>query len=85
LGADQKDCNSSGIFSLFSLKGKTAIVSGGISGIGLAIVEVLADVGANVAILYHKNREEAIESARTIGQWSGVKMNPAYSMESVNS
>jgi sorbose reductase len=73
LGADQNDRNSSGILSLFSLKGKTAIVSGGTGGIGLAIVEVLADAGANVAILYHKNSKEAIESARIIEQRYGVK------------
>ena len=71
LDADQNRGLSSGILSLLTLKGKTAIVSGGTGGIGLAIVEILADVGANVAILYHRNKD-AIESAR-IEQRHGVK------------
>ncbi len=36
---------------MFDVKGKSVIVTGGASGIGLAIVEVLAEHGARVAIL----------------------------------
>ena len=72
LGTDQNGRVPSDLLSLFSLKGKTAIVSGGTGGIGLAIVEILADAGANVAILYHRNKD-AIESARTIEQRYRVK------------
>ncbi|KIN08589.1 hypothetical protein OIDMADRAFT_153063 [Oidiodendron maius Zn] len=72
LGTDQNGRVPSELLSLFSLKGKTAIVSGGTGGIGLAIVEILADAGANVAILYHRNKD-AIESARTIEQRYRVK------------
>lgn len=38
------------IKSLFSLKGKTAIVSGSGAGIGYAVVQAFAEAGANVAI-----------------------------------
>jgi sorbose reductase len=42
--------------SLFSLLGRTAIVSGvATSGIGYAIAEILAEAGADVAILYNRN------------------------------
>lgn len=38
------------VMSLFSLKGKTAIVSGSGAGIGYAVVQAFAEAGANVAI-----------------------------------
>ena len=38
------------ISSLFSLKGKTAIVSPSGAGIGYAVVQAFAEAGANVAI-----------------------------------
>ncbi|KAH3666280.1 hypothetical protein OGAPHI_004469 [Ogataea philodendri] len=40
-------------FSLFSLKGKVAIVSGASKGIGLAVAEAYASAGAEVALLYN--------------------------------
>ncbi len=42
-----------------SLKGKTAIVTGGSRGIGRAIVLMLAGQGCNVAFNYHKSAEAA--------------------------
>lgn len=42
-----------------SLKGKTAIVTGGSRGIGAAIVEKLAANGADVAVIYAGNVEAA--------------------------
>ncbi len=50
------------IFPLFSLKGKTAIISGAGAGIGLAVARGLAEAGANVAIWYHSNKNALTRS-----------------------
>lgn len=47
------------------LEGKTAIVTGGSRGIGKGIALALAKAGADVAILYRMNKEEAI---KVVGQ-----------------
>ncbi|KAL7925535.1 hypothetical protein ACQKWADRAFT_284309 [Trichoderma austrokoningii] len=60
------------VLPLFSLKGRTAIVSGAGAGIGLAVVEAFAEAGANVAIWYNSNKQ-AEESAATIAKTYGVK------------
>lgn len=60
------------MLSLFSLKGKTAIVSGAGAGIGLGVAQALAEAGANVAIWYHSNKG-AIARAREIEEDYGVK------------
>jgi len=44
--------NGNHVLPLFSLKGKTAIVSGAGAGIGLAVAQAFAEAGANVAIWY---------------------------------
>ena len=41
------------------LKGKTAIVTGGSRGIGAAIAEKFASMGANIAVIYAGNQEAA--------------------------
>lgn len=43
--------------SRFSLKGKTAIITGGGAGIGLAVAHGLAEFGANIALWYFRNAE----------------------------
>ncbi len=53
--------------SLFSLKGKTALVTGSGSGIGLAIAEGLAGAGAKV-ILNGRNEEKLEEAAARLRQ-----------------
>ncbi len=52
------------IETIFSVRGKTAIVTGGASGIGLAIVEALAENGASVAIIDRDRERLANEQAR---------------------
>lgn len=60
------------VFPLFSLKGRTAIVSGAGAGIGLAVAQGLAEAGANVAIWYNSNKK-ALQRAEDIANQYGVK------------
>lgn len=50
----------------FGLIGKTAIVSGGASGIGRAISETLGACGANVLLTYYTSDKEAAETVAAI-------------------
>jgi sorbose reductase len=63
---------TSHVFPLFSLKGRTAIVTGAGAGIGLAVAQALAEAGANVAIWYNSNKK-AIDEAEKIEKEYGVK------------
>ena len=60
------------VLPLFSLKGKTAIISGAGAGIGLGVAQALAEAGANVAIWYHGNKK-ALDRAKEIEEEFGVK------------
>ncbi|KAL1890175.1 Sorbose reductase sou1 [Ceratocystis pirilliformis] len=64
---------------LFSLKGRTAIVTGSAAGIGLGVVEAFAEAGANVAIWYNSNKK-AEQVAATVAQEYGVKCT-AYQVD----
>jgi 3-oxoacyl-[acyl-carrier protein] reductase len=55
-----------------TLEGKIALVTGGSSGIGTAIVQNFAQAGANVAFTYHSNKEGA-ESVLAEIEAMGVK------------
>jgi FlaA1/EpsC-like NDP-sugar epimerase len=50
------------------LAGKTALITGGDSGIGRAVAVLFAREGANVAIIYFNEHEDAQETARLIEQ-----------------
>lgn len=65
-----------GVFSLFSLKGRTAIISGAGAGIGLSVAHALAEAGANVAIWYNSN-EKAHQEAEDIAKEYGVRCTPS--------
>jgi glutamate dehydrogenase/leucine dehydrogenase len=60
------------VMALFSLKGKTAIVTGAGAGIGYAVAEAYAEAGANVALWYNSN-DAAIKKAEELGKRFGVK------------
>jgi len=60
------------VLPLFSLKGRTAIVSGAGAGIGLAVAQGFAEAGANVAIWYNSNKK-AVDRAADIEKTYGVK------------
>lgn len=60
------------VLPLFSLKGKTAVISGAGAGIGLAVAHGFAEAGANVAIWYNTNKA-ALDRAAEIEKIFGVK------------
>ncbi|PYH48862.1 putative carbonyl reductase [Aspergillus saccharolyticus JOP 1030-1] len=67
------------LMQMFSLKGKTAIVTGATAGIGFAVAQGLAEAGANVAIWWNTN-EKASESAAQIAEKYGVQTK-AYKVQ----
>lgn len=56
------------------LKGKTAVVTGGSRGIGAAIADKLASVGADIAIIYAGNAQAAENVCDSIREKYGVKV-----------
>ncbi|KAE8348585.1 hypothetical protein BDV28DRAFT_152690 [Aspergillus coremiiformis] len=60
------------VLALFSLKGKTAVVTGAASGIGLSVAHGLAEAGANVIIWYNRNNKALAEAANIEAKY-GVK------------
>jgi sorbose reductase len=70
------------VMPLFSLKGRTAIVSGAGAGIGLAVAQGFAEAGANVAIWYNSNKK-AIDRAADIEKEYGVKCRTSSTQTSL--
>ncbi|KAL4946818.1 hypothetical protein BDV06DRAFT_730 [Aspergillus oleicola] len=60
------------VMEMFSLEGKTAVVTGAASGIGLSVAQGLAEAGANVALWFNTNNK-AIEEAAKIEKEYGVQ------------
>jgi len=72
------------VTSHFSLKGKTAAITGGTRGIGLEVSRGLAEAGANVAIIYTSTKpEEADAIAADIAKRTGTKVS-AYKSDVCN-
>ncbi len=59
---------------LFDLSGRTAIITGGSKGLGLAMAEGLASAGCNV-VLVSRNGDEGVASAAKVAEAYGVKTN----------
>lgn len=55
----------------YSLKGKTAIITGGNTGIGFGISTAFAQQGANIAI-FCRNQQSAEEAIKELSQYGGV-------------
>ncbi|GAA5877915.1 hypothetical protein JCM16303_000280 [Sporobolomyces ruberrimus] len=58
------------IFDMFSMKGKTSIITGGSGGIGFAAAEAIAEAGGDVALVYNSAKgmdERAEELAKKFG------------------
>lgn len=60
------------LLGMFSLKGKTAIVTGAGAGIGLAVAQGLAEAGANVAMLWNTN-DKCPQRASEVASQYGVQ------------
>ncbi|KAI5776584.1 hypothetical protein EDC01DRAFT_720052 [Geopyxis carbonaria] len=67
------------VLPLFSLKGKTAVVTGAGAGIGYAIAEAYCEAGANVAMWYNTNTK-CPEKAEELAQRFGVQVK-AYQVD----
>lgn len=65
------------LLGLFSLKGKTAIVTGAAAGIGYAVVQGFAEAGANIALWYNSS-QKAVERAAEIQKKYGVKCTSLF-------
>jgi acetoacetyl-CoA reductase/3-oxoacyl-[acyl-carrier protein] reductase len=55
------------------LEGKVCFVTGGSRGIGRAIVEAMAEQGANVAFTYQHSEQQALDLALQVEKTNGVK------------
>lgn len=54
---DERKLDGGSVLSRLSLTNKTAIITGAGGGIGYSVAVAYAEMGCNIAIWYHKNRE----------------------------
>ena len=52
---------------VFSLEGRTAVITGGTTGLGLAIAECMVKAGARVAVLSRRTKEEGQSALKEMG------------------
>lgn len=74
---------ASNAYAGLSLEGRTALVTGGSSGIGSATCELLAARGARVAVNYRSGRGRAEELVKTIGNAGGEAIAVSADVTSV--
>ncbi|MDR0328896.1 MAG: SDR family oxidoreductase [Planctomycetaceae bacterium] len=60
------------------IKNRVALVTGGASGLGKAIIMTLAEEGANVAVNYRSKKTEAESLAKQIQNQFGIQAMPIY-------
>lgn len=75
--------NCGSLLDRFSLKGKTAVVTGAGGGIGLSVAQAFAELGANVAIWYNTN-DSAHQKADDISKRYGVKCRCKHCRHGLN-
>lgn len=57
------------------LRGKTALITGGVKRVGLAIAEAFAERGANLILHYNKSRKEALAAQEELSSSFGVSVS----------
>lgn len=69
--------------NLFSLEGKTAIVTGGSTGLGQGMSLGLAEAGANIVLVDYIASDETAEKIRALGKKAEVVVADLMKMESI--
>ena len=69
----------SNVLQQFSLKGKVVVVNGAADGIGYAVVEAMAEAGADVCLWYNSN-DAAISKAENLAKQHNIKAK-AYQVQ----